>query len=41
MLLRLGENTIPDIVLFTKSEVKVIWVTFVINYIQNILQNID
>ena len=33
MLFGLGENTIPDVFKITRSKVKVIWVTFVINHI--------
>jgi len=32
MLIGLGDNTSPDVFKFTRSKVKVTWVTFVINY---------
>ena len=35
MLIDLGENTMPDVLKFTMSKVKVTWVTFVINYVNS------
>jgi len=32
----IGENTIPVVFKFTRSKVKVTWVTFVINFVNSI-----
>jgi len=36
LLIGLGDNTIPDLFKFTRSKVKVVWVTFVISYVNNL-----